>query len=395
MAVTIATVNTSTDTFNSWINKTNDIISDMSSVVVTTENSVNGGQTSGNAHVTGILSGSTLVAGSGLRGGSVAASSTLNIVSGVNLNPASASTFDVQGSVTTNVNGNLTVTGSGKTFTVNNTTTNLQSATTNITSSTLSVGAGVNTTFAGNLNVTGTANIGTIAVNGITASANSTINATLTVTEDSEFTSTGAITIPVGTELQRPAPVTGMIRFNTDDQRFEGYDSANWASIGGGAEVSNLAPSVPLKGDLWYDTSLDVMKVYEGTVFVQIHPLNVTATDATISKNVDIVGNLDVDGTIVATGDITAFSDQRLKENVITVDNALDKVSAMRGVYYNKVNEVDRKLGVIAQEIEEVIPEVVMDHENGFKSVAYANIVGVLIEAIKELKAEVEEIRRG
>lgn len=395
MATTIASINTSTDTFQSWVDKTNDIIGDMTTVVVTTENSTNGGQTSGNAHVTGILSGSTLVAGTGLRGGTVSSSSTLNIVSGVNLNPPSASTFDIQGAVATTMNGNLTVTGSGKTFTVNNTTTNLQSATTNITSSTLSVGAGVSTTFAGNLNVTGTANIGTIAVNSITASANSTINATLTVTEDSEFTSTGAITIPVGTELQRPTAATGMIRFNTDDQRFEGYDSTNWASIGGGAEVSATAPSSPLEGDLWYDTSLDVMKVYEGTSFVQVHPLNITATDATISKNVDITGNLDVDGAIVATGDITAFSDQRLKENIITVDNALDKVSAMRGVYYNKVNEVDRKLGVIAQEVEEVIPEVVVDHENGFKSVAYANIVGVLIEAIKELKAEVEELKRG
>ena len=97
------------------------------------------------------------------------------------------------------------------------------------------------------------------------------------------------------------------------------------------------------------------------------------------------------------TGDITANSDARLKENVVTVDSALDKVSQMRGVYFNKIGEEKRSLGVIAQEIEEVLPEVVLtaDDEEGIKSVAYGNIVGVLIEAIKELKAEIEELKKG
>ena len=97
-------------------------------------------------------------------------------------------------------------------------------------------------------------------------------------------------------------------------------------------------------------------------------------------------------GDFTATGDVTAFSDARLKDNVETIDNALDKVTAMRGVTFDKDGK--KGTGVIAQEIEEVLPEVV--NNNGeYKSVAYGNIVGTLIEAIKELKAEIEELKKG
>ena len=90
-----------------------------------------------------------------------------------------------------------------------------------------------------------------------------------------------------------------------------------------------------------------------------------------------------------ATGNITAFSDERLKTNVRTIDDAINKVSQMRGVYFDK--DAKASVGVIAQEIEKVLPEVVYnDYE--YKSVAYGNIVGVLIEAIKELNNKVNEL---
>lgn len=98
----------------------------------------------------------------------------------------------------------------------------------------------------------------------------------------------------------------------------------------------------------------------------------------------------DIDnGDLTASGEITAYSDVRLKSNIIQIDNALAKVANLRGVYFDKDNK--RGLGVIAQEVEQVLPEVVTQGE--YKSVAYGNIVGVLIEAIKELKAEVEELK--
>jgi hypothetical protein len=102
---------------------------------------------------------------------------------------------------------------------------------------------------------------------------------------------------------------------------------------------------------------------------------------------------LDVAGTIRATGDIIAYSDIRVKENIKTIDNSLEKVSKLRGVEFNKIGNNEKSIGVIAQEIEKVIPEVVKEDDKGMKSVAYGNISGLLIEAIKELKAEIEELK--
>ena len=102
---------------------------------------------------------------------------------------------------------------------------------------------------------------------------------------------------------------------------------------------------------------------------------------------------LDVDGTIRATGDIIAYSDARVKENVETVSNALDKVTAMRGVGYNKIGEEKRSVGVIAQELLEIVPEAVHQDENGMYSVAYGNLVGVLIEAMKEQQSQINELK--
>ena len=99
-------------------------------------------------------------------------------------------------------------------------------------------------------------------------------------------------------------------------------------------------------------------------------------------------------GNFTATGNITAFSDERLKENVQTIEGALDKVSQMRGVTYNyksELNDGQRGTGVIAQEMQQVMPEVVQEGE--YLSVAYGNIVGVLIEAVKELKAELDQCK--
>ena len=103
-------------------------------------------------------------------------------------------------------------------------------------------------------------------------------------------------------------------------------------------------------------------------------------------------GNLSVTGTITASGDITAFSDERTKMHVETITEALYKVKQLRGVSYISKFNMEPRIGVIAQEVERVIPEVVHTHSEGLKSVAYQNLVGLLIEAIKDLTARVEEL---
>ena len=99
--------------------------------------------------------------------------------------------------------------------------------------------------------------------------------------------------------------------------------------------------------------------------------------------------------SIYATHNIVAYSDARSKTNIETIPNALDKVDAIRGITYNKIEDPDgyRYMGVVAQELQNVIPEVVIEGIDGKLSVAYGNIVGVLIEAVKELRAEIEELK--
>ena len=106
---------------------------------------------------------------------------------------------------------------------------------------------------------------------------------------------------------------------------------------------------------------------------------------------------LRVQGDIYASADVIAYSDARAKDNVKTVENALAKVTSLRGVTYtrNDIEDKSTKMGVIAQEVLKVLPEVVREGTDGYYSVAYGNIVGVLIEAIKELKAEIDELKNN
>lgn len=100
----------------------------------------------------------------------------------------------------------------------------------------------------------------------------------------------------------------------------------------------------------------------------------------------------DDNGDFTAAGNVTAYSDERLKENIETIKDALSIVDSLRGVYYTKDGQ--KETGVIAQEVKEVFPEVVKDNGE-YMSVAYGNMIGVMIEAIKELKAEVAELKNG
>jgi len=136
-----------------------------------------------------------------------------------------------------------------------------------------------------------------------------------------------------------------------------------------------------------------------------------TVTPTTTNATYYIVGSSATSGTLTAyisntnsvsynasTGALTAVShvsssDERLKQDIETIADALTKVETMRGVTYLR-NGI-REIGVVAQEVERVVPEVVHteDGEYGYKSVSYGNMVGLLIEAVKELSAEVKELK--
>ena len=115
------------------------------------------------------------------------------------------------------------------------------------------------------------------------------------------------------------------------------------------------------------------------------------ANSGTYSLSSGTAITVDGSGNLTAAGNVTAYSDARLKKNVSTIDNALALVEKMRGVRYDRIDSGKAGIGVIAQEMQEVVPEVVHEGEEHL-SVAYGNLVGVLIEAVKELSARVKEL---
>jgi hypothetical protein len=107
-------------------------------------------------------------------------------------------------------------------------------------------------------------------------------------------------------------------------------------------------------------------------------------------------------GRIDASNDVVAFStsDVRLKNNIKTIDKALDKVNSIQGIEFDWIEKEEvhgnsgHDIGVIAQEIEKILPDVVTTRENGYKAVKYEKIVPLLIEAIKDLSKQVDGLKR-
>ena len=115
----------------------------------------------------------------------------------------------------------------------------------------------------------------------------------------------------------------------------------------------------------------------------------------TLSNGWNFTGGtgVNVSGSIVATGNVSAQSDERLKTEVATINNPLDVIRGIRGVIYTDIKSSARRTGVIAQDVKSVLPEAVEEDKDGIMSVAYGNLVGVCIEAIKELQSEIINLR--
>ena len=177
-----------------------------------------------------------------------------------------------------------------------------------------------------------------------------------------------------------------------------GYGTAiKLATVSGGVSVTGSVTASSTIGNL--DTTNDIgqqlekgdanaatlrcdanrWRVYMGGSGNSQETLTVTEDGRVGVKDSTPSYKLDVAGTIRATGDVIAYSDERVKENIKTIDNSLEKVNKLRGVEFNKIGEDKKSIGVIAQEIEKIIPEVVRTDDEGMKSVAYGNVVGVLI----------------
>ena len=259
---------------------------------------------------------------------------------------AGATVVDITNTVATNVLGNLTGNVTG------NVTGNAGTATTLQTARTI-----------GGVSFDGSANINLPGVNQ-TGNQNTTGSA-------ATLTTARAIN---GTNFDGSANIT----------------TANWGtartiwgqSINGSANIT--APVLPAAGSVTapaFSTSGDTDT---GIYFSSANVMNV-ATGGTLAAT------FAANGDFTAVGNVTAFSDARLKTNLQQITDALAKVTSLTGYTYTRIDSGERHTGVIAQDVQSVLPEAVSD-DGEHLSVAYGNMVGLLIEAIKELTARVEEL---
>jgi hypothetical protein len=148
-------------------------------------------------------------------------------------------------------------------------------------------------------------------------------------------------------------------------------------------------------GGIEYNGNNDPVETGAGSDYITLYRVN-NSTYSWTARNKYNSNDWEFVGAITAGDNVTAYSDIRGKENIKRIENPLERIEKMNGYIYNKKDKPNKKYtGVVAQEVLEVLPEVVEGTEKDGYSVAYGNFAGIFIEAIKELKAQlqVEKVR--
>ena len=207
-----------------------------------------------------------------------------------------------------------------------------------------------------------------------------------------------------GTPTERPNgdPLQpGDLYFDeTDLRQFTYYDdglTSQWVD-------SNPPPTIPTWDAITDDGTVSVDTETQ-SVNILGNPENVVVTGIGItigiglSSTVIIEEFLNVEGDVLIDGlcrarDFDSTSDKRMKKNITSIDDALTKIVQLNGVEFNWRSTDESSAGVIAQDVEKVLPSVVRTDEAGYKSVNYNGIIGLLVEAVKELKAENDSLKK-
>jgi hypothetical protein len=126
---------------------------------------------------------------------------------------------------------------------------------------------------------------------------------------------------------------------------------------------------------------------------------NSTASTSKTTGAVIVTGGVGISGALNVGGDVTAFasSDERLKDNLTKIQNPIEKINQIGGYEFDWNDKQDlhkgHDIGVVAQEIEKVLPEIVTDRDDGYKAVKYEKLVALLIEGMKEQQKQIEELK--
>ena len=184
---------------------------------------------------------------------------------------------------------------------------------------------------------------------------------------------------------------------------------STWAGSGNITTLGTIASgtwngSVIASAYLDADTAhLSTTQTFSGTkTFSAITTIsNTTASTTKTTGALIVTGGVGVSGALNVGGDVVAYasSDKRLKDNIKNIENPIEKVQKLNGVTWDWNSNADElqqslpNVGVIAQEVEEVFPQLVHNRDNGYKGVDYAKLTGLLIEAIKDQQKQIDELK--
>lgn len=188
-----------------------------------------------------------------------------------------------------------------------------------------------------------------------------------------DIVNTDAILVPIGTTGQRPTPTAGMIRYNSTEGKFEGYStfpSSAWGTIGGFSVTNDTSTN-----STYYPVFVDATSGDPTQTSVSSTKLNFNPSSGNFSAT-----------------QFTSLSDRTKKTNIRPVENALEITKQLEGVRFDWIDNDKPSVGLIAQNVEKVLPELVETSDDGTKSVSYGNIIGVLVEAIKEQQKLIDQL---
>lgn len=255
-----------------------------------------------------------------------------------------------------------------------------------IRSTNLTVGSGLsfNSGIGTVLNISGVTTVGSLSIgsNQVISSGRQLQNI---ASLDATTTATIEAAIASGPNTFTDLIVTGIATFNNNvgvaGIVTAAAISASWGQIGYGLTfTSGIGTNLNISG-------VSTLGVVTAS---QLYVSGISTFGSSINVGLLTASNLYISG-IATAQDFDALSDERYKTNINTVGNALLKVQQLRGVKFDWKESGLGSYGVVAQELEEVLPELV--HGNDPKTVNYNGIIGVLIEAIKELQDEITELR--
>jgi len=194
-------------------------------------------------------------------------------------------------------------------------------------------------------------------------------------------TSSPSAKLDVEGEIQANAPSAYAPAFTA----LSNTDANNWARI----DITNQNASEPF---IFFQDQSGLAAVRNEA---DGQPIIFMTKSGTSAERMRVTtSGISVTGDITATGNVTAYSDLRIKDNIEPIADALNKVNLLNGYTFDRTDvDTSRQTGVIAQEVQAVLPEAVVETSDGTLTVAYGNMMGLMIEAIKELKAEIDELK--